>query len=187
MNMAKIQVITGSTRPGRINLNVAKWVADVAALRDDIDVELVDIADYKLPLLDEPLPASTGQYQHEHTKKFSAKIAEADGFIFVTPEHNHSISASLKNALDYLYAEWNNKAGAIVNYGYTASGARAAEQLRLVLVQLKVPTVAQQTSIFIPESFEGADFNPTDRNEHDLNATLDELLPWVEALNTVRK
>jgi NAD(P)H-dependent FMN reductase len=184
--MSKIQIITGSTRPGRVSIHVANWVKDIASLRDDIEVELVDIADYNLPLLDEPIPASAGQYQHEHTKKFASKIAEADGFIFVTAEHNHTIPASLKNALDYLYAEWNNKAGAIVNYGYSASGARAAEQLRLILAELQIATVRNQTSLFLPESFGDGQMTPTDKNENDLNAMLDQLVLWGEAMNGVR-
>lgn len=184
--MSKIQVITGSTRPGRINPQVAKWVAGIAAERPELEVEVVDIADYNLPLLDEPIPASMGSYQHAHTKKFAAKIAEADGFIFVTPEYNHSIPASLKNALDYLYAEWNNKAAAIVNYGYTASGNRAAEHLRQIFGQLQIAAVQNQVAIFVPESFDENQFKPTDRNETDANAMIDQLELWTTAFNTIR-
>src|ERR1051325_8788011 len=115
--MLKIAVIIGSTRPGRVGESVAKWVYELAKKRTDAEFELVDIADYNLPLLDEPVPPSMGQYSHEHTKKWAAKIASFDAYVFVTPEYNHGISGALKNALDYLYREWNNKVAGFVSYG----------------------------------------------------------------------
>jgi NAD(P)H-dependent FMN reductase len=129
--MTRIGIILGSTRPNRNGEQVAKWVYETAALRSDADFELVDLRDYPLPHLDEPLPPSMGQYQNDHTKEWSDKIASFDGFVIVTPEYNHSTSGVLKNAIDYLYAEWNNKAVGFVSYG-AVGGARAAEQLRLI-------------------------------------------------------
>ena len=186
--MTKIQIITGTTRPGALNPQVATWIAGVAAERDDIDVEIVSIADYNLPVLDEPIPASQGKYQNEHTKKFAAKIAEADGYVFVTPEYNHSIPGSLKNAIDYVYGEWNNKAAGIVNYGFAASGSRAAEHLRTILAELQIADVRAQVNISISESFENySDFKPNEKLVADANGMLDQLVLWANALKTVRQ
>jgi NAD(P)H-dependent FMN reductase len=133
----KIAIVTGSTRPGRNNEAVARWVFELARKRTDAEFELVDIQDYDLPLLDEPVPASLGQYSRAHTKAWSAKIAPFDAYVFVTPEYNHGTSAALKNAIDYLYREWNNKAAGFVSYG-GVGGARAVEHLRLILANVMV-------------------------------------------------
>jgi NAD(P)H-dependent FMN reductase len=106
----KIAIILGSTRPGRNGKAVADWVLAKASGRTGADYELIDLADYPLPHMDEAIPPSVGQYAGEHTKAWAATIGVYDGFIFVTPEYNHSTSGVLKNAIDYLYAEWNNKA-----------------------------------------------------------------------------
>jgi len=140
----KIQVILGSTRPGRNGEAVAKWVAETAKKHSGIDVELVDVADYNLPLLDEPLTPSQGQYSNAHTKKWAEKIAQADGYIFVTAEYNHSVPGALKNAIDYLYAEWNNKAAGFVSYGAASSGSRAVEHLRGIMGELQIADVRAQ-------------------------------------------
>src|SRR5580658_6147842 len=143
--MIRIAIVTGSTRPGRNNLAVARWVYDVAMAqkRPDAEFEFVDIIDYNLPLLDEPMPPSKGQYAHPHTKAWSEKIKSFDAYVFVTPEYNHGPSAALKNAVDYLHGEWADKAAGFVSYG-SAGGARAVEQLRLVLASLEVATVRAQ-------------------------------------------
>jgi len=122
----KIAVIIGSTRPGRVGVSVAKWVYEQAKQRADAEFELVDIKDFNLPLLDEPVPPSLGQYSKEHTKNWAAKINSFDGYVFVTPEYNHSIPGALKNAIDFVYREWNNKAA---GFG-SAGGVRAVEHLR---------------------------------------------------------
>src|SRR3989440_8009578 len=124
--VSRIAIILGSTRPNGNGEQVARWVLEVASRRRDADFELLDLRDYPLPHLDEPLPPSFGQYQNEHTKQWAATIASFDGFVVVTPEYNHGTSGVLKNAIDYLYAEWNNKAVGFVSYGGTG-GARAAE------------------------------------------------------------
>ena len=135
--MVRIGIILGSTRPGRRGEQVAKWALDVASQRDDAEFELVDLADFPLPHLDEALPPAYGQYEHPHTKAWSKKIASFDGYIFVTPEYNHSTSGVLKIAIDYLYNEWVNKAAAFIGYG--PSGAlRAVEHLRLIVGELQM-------------------------------------------------
>src|SRR5688572_27661136 len=122
--MINIAIIVGSTRPGRHAEAVARWVYDLARQRTDATCELVDIADFNLPLLDEPVPPSMNQYSKPHTKAWAAKIAPFDAFVFVTPEYNHGPSGALKNAIDFLYREWNNKAAGVVSYG-SAGGTRA--------------------------------------------------------------
>src|ERR1700731_75183 len=141
--MLKIAVIIGSTRPGRNGEAVAKWVYEIAQKRADAGFELVDIKDFNLPLLDEPVPPMMGQYSKPHTKAWAAKIGSFDGYVFVTPEYNHSISAAIKNAIDFLFAEWNNKAAGFVSYG-GASGARAAEPLGPVVAGVRMGTVGNQ-------------------------------------------
>ncbi len=135
-SMLRVAIILGSTRPGRNGEAVAQWVYETAikrASRDkDVQFEYIDIKDFNLPLLDEPIPPSQGQYSLEHTKAWSAKIDSFDAFIFVTPEYNHGIPGALKNAIDFLYREWNNKAAAgFVSYGGVGS-VRSVEHLRLV-------------------------------------------------------
>lgn len=185
--MIKIGVIVGSTRPGRKALDVAKWVIEIAKLRGDAGFELVDIADYNLPLLDEPVPPSMGQYSKEHTKRWAAKIAEFDGFVFVTPEYNHGTSAALKNAIDFLYAEWNNKAAGFVSYG-SANGVRAVEVLRLVMGELQVADVRAQVMLSLFSDFENyTTFKPADRHNQSVETMLDQLVTWSRALQAIRK
>src|SRR3989454_10787170 len=138
--MLKIGIIVGSTRPGRKAAAVAKWVHDILRNRKDAEFEIVDIEDYKLPLLDEPVPPRAHQYGKPHTKTWSEKIASLDAYIFVTPEYNHATSAALKNAIDFLFREWNNKAAGFVGYG-GAGGVRAVENLRLVMGEIKIADV----------------------------------------------
>ena len=115
--MLKIAIIIGSTRPGRKGETVGKWAYDIARKRNDAEFELVDIADFNLPLLDEPMPPTFGQYSDNHTRAWSAKIASFNGFVFVTPEYNHGTCAALKNAIDFLYQKWTNKAAGFIRYG----------------------------------------------------------------------
>jgi len=185
--MLNIAIITGSTRPGRNNAAVSRWVFDLAKkLRQDIMVELVDIAEYELPLLDEPVPPSLGQYRHEHTKAWASKIASFDGYVFVTPEYNHGTSGALKNAIDYLFREWNNKAAGFVSYG-SAGGARAVEQLRLVMAELMVATVRAQVMLSLFTDFENfSTFKPDPRHETEVKTMLDQVVAWATALKGVR-
>jgi NAD(P)H-dependent FMN reductase len=142
--MLRVAIIVGSTRPGRKGETVARWVYEIASSRGDAEFGLVDIKEYDLPLLDEPNSAIFGQYSNDHTKAWSAKIASFDAFVFVTPEYNHATSGALKNAIDYLYKEWNNKAAGFVGYG-GAGGTRAVENLRLIMGELMVATCARKS------------------------------------------
>lgn len=181
-----IAIVTGSTRPARNNIAVARWVFELAAKRRDASFELVDIADYELPLLDEPVPAALGRYSHPHTKRWAAKIASCDGYVFVTPEYNHGTSAALKNAIDYLYAEWNDKAAGFVSYG-AVGGARAVEHLRLVMGNLMVADVTRQVMLSLFTDFENMSvFRPDPRHEAELHAMLDQLIAWAGALKPLR-
>jgi len=184
--MLKIAVILGSTRPGRNGKAVAEWVYDVAKQRDDAEYELVDIAEYALPHLDEIVPPSLGQYSQPHTLAWANKIASFDGFVFVTPEYNHSTSGALKNAIDFLYAEWNNKAAGFVSYG-SAGGTRAVEHLRLVMAELQVADVRAQVALSLFTDFENfSNFTPAPHQEQALGVVLDQVLAWSAALAEVR-
>ena len=185
--MLKIAIITGSTRPGRNNEAVARWVYELAKGRTDAEFELVDIAEYQLPLLDEPLPPSRGQYHQEHTKKWAATIARFDGFVFVTPEYNHSTSGALKNAIDYLFGEWNNKSAGFVSYG-SVGGARAVEHLRLIMAEVMVATVRAQVMLSLFTDFENfSSFKPDPRHEAEVGTMLDQVIAWGGALHTLRQ
>jgi NAD(P)H-dependent FMN reductase len=184
--MTRIGIILASTRPNRRGDQVAAWVHDVAGRRADAEFELVDLRDHPLPHLDEPQPPARGQYAHEHTRAWSATIAPFDGFVFVTCEYNHSMPGVLKNALDHLYAEWTNKAAGLVSYGGTG-GTRAAEQLRLVCGALQMADVTQQVVLPVLTEFEDlAVFRPGAASAAALDALLDQVIAWSEALAPVR-
>ena len=185
--MTRIGIILGSTRPNRNGEQVAKWAYDIASQRTDAEFELVDLRDYPLPHLDEPLPPSLGQYQNEHTRQWADKIASFDGFVIVTPEYNHSTSGVLKNAIDYLYAEWNNKAVGFVSYG-SVGGARAAEHLRLVAGELQMADVRQQVTLSLITEFENFSvLKPSDYSQASLNTLLDQVIAWSAALEPLRQ
>jgi len=185
--MLKIAIIIGSTRPGRNSEAVAKWVYEIAKKRHDAEFELVDIKDFELPLLDEPMPPSMGQYSKPHTKRWAAKINSFDGFVFVTPEYNHGISGALKNAIDFLFAEWNNKAAGFVSYG-SVGGARAVEQLRLVLAEVQIATVRNQVLLSLFTDFENFTvFKPDPRHEKSANGVFDQVVAWSSALRPLRE
>ncbi|MGA1835446.1 NAD(P)H-dependent oxidoreductase [Herbiconiux sp. 11R-BC] len=180
--MTKIGIILGSTRPGRKGEQVAKWVLDIARKRSDAEFELIDLADFPLPHFDEAGSPKLGSYQNAHTKAWSAEIARFDGYVFVTPEYNHSTSGVLKNALDYLYTEWNNKAAAFVSYG-GVGGARAVEHLRLVASELQLATVRAQVAISLMTEFENfSTFAPHDYLLPLVDEMLDQLVAWTKAL-----
>ncbi|MBN6040930.1 NADPH-dependent FMN reductase [Amycolatopsis sp. 195334CR] len=184
--MTKIGIILGSTRPGRNGEQVAHWVLEHAKARTDVTFDLIDLADHPLPHYDEPVSAMLGQYQHEHTKAWAERIAAFDGFVIVTPEYNHSTSGVLKNALDYLFAEWNNKAVGFVSYG-AVGGARAVEHLRLVVGELKMADVRTSVSLSLFHDFEGfTRFEPTEVQAKTLGTLLDEVVEWSTALAPLR-
>lgn len=185
--MSRIGIIIGSTRPGRKAEQVARWVMDVAARRGTDTYELIDLAEHPLPMLDEPIPPSAGRYQNEHTKAWAAVIAPFDGFVIVTAEYNHSIPAVLKNALDFLYAEWTNKSVGVVSYGGASSGTRAAEQLRAIAGALSMADVGAQVAISTRRDFdENKTFAPNPHLESGLTAMLGEVETWASALAPIR-
>jgi NAD(P)H-dependent FMN reductase len=184
--MQRVAIITGSTRPGRKSEAVARWVCDVAVKRSDASYEIVDIASFDLPHLDEPMPPAMNQYSKPHTKKWAAKIDTFDAFVFVTPEYNHSTSGVLKNAIDFLFREWNDKAAGFVGYG-AVGGARAVEHLRLIMGEIKIADVRSQVALSLYDDFESfTTLKPRARQEAAVHAMLDELLAWGQALKTMR-
>ncbi|MEV8631597.1 NAD(P)H-dependent oxidoreductase [Streptosporangium sp. NPDC051023] len=185
--MTKIAIIIGSTRPGRNGEAVARWVHDIATKRQDAEFELVDLKDFGLPHLDEAMPAAMGQYSHPHTKAWAETIDSFDGYVFVTPEYNHSTSGALKNAIDFLHAEWNNKAAGFVSYG-SAGGTRAVEHLRLVMGELQVADVRAQVALSLFTDFEHFSvLNPAAHQKDAVTAMLDQVVAWSEALQPLRQ
>jgi NAD(P)H-dependent FMN reductase len=184
--MLRIAIILGSTRPGRKTEPVARWVLDHARQRGDAEYELVDIAEFDLPLLDEPIPPSQHKYSKDHTKRWSEKIASFDGYVFVTPEYNHSTSGALKNAIDFLYSEWNNKAAGFVSFG-SSGGTRAVEHLRLIMGELQVADVRSQVALSLFTDFENfSAFKPQALHEKSLKSMLDQLIAWSGAMKSIR-
>jgi NAD(P)H-dependent FMN reductase len=184
--MTKIAIILGSTRPGRNGEAVARWVLEQARTRTDAEFELVDLRDHPLPHLDEEVPASMGMYSQPHTKEWATTIAAYDGFVFVTPEYNHGTTGVLKNALDYLYSEWNNKAAGFVSYG-SAGGVRAVEHLRLIVGELQMAAVRQQVQFSLFSDFENfSTFVPGPQHAENAAVMLDQLVAWAGAMATVR-
>ena len=189
MTALKIAVVIGSTRPGRNGETVAGWVMEQAASRTAAEYELLDLADYPLPHLDEPVSAKAGPdlYSKDHTKAWANTIAGYDGFVFVTPEYNHSTSGVLKNAIDFLYHEWTNKAAAFVSYG-AVGGARAIEHLRGVMSELQVAHVQQQLSFSMFTDFENfTEFRPAELHASAAQVLFDQLETWAGAMRSVRE
>ncbi|CAN5834307.1 NAD(P)H-dependent oxidoreductase [soil metagenome] len=185
--MIKVAIIVGSTRPGRKAEAVARWVHEQAGARKDAEFELVDIESFNLPLLDEPVPPSMGQYSKPHTKAWAEKIASFDAFVFVTPEYNHGTSGALKNAIDFLYAEWNNKAAGFVSYG-SAGGTRAVEHLRGVMAELQIADVRAQVMLSLSTDFENfSTFKPGPNHAKSVTTMLDQVIAWGGAMKTLRQ
>ena len=184
--MTKIGIILGSTRPGRNGEAVAKWVLENASQRADAEFELIDLLDFKLPHLDEAIPPSMAQYTQPHTQQWAAKIAEFDGFVMVTPEYNHATSGALKNAIDFLFAEWNNKAVGFVGYG-SVGGARAIESLRLIVGELMMADVRAAVTLSLATDFVNySQFTPGAHQVGALTTMLDQLVAWSTALAPLR-
>jgi len=180
-------MIIGSTRPGRKAEDVVPWAFEIAKRRADAEFELVDLKDFNLPLLDEPVPPTFGKYSQSHTKAWAAKIASFDAYVFVTPEYNHGTSGALKNAIDFLYREWNNKAAGFIGYG-ALGGVRAVENLRLVMAEMQVATVRAQVALSLFTDWENfTAFKPSARHETTLNTMLDQLIAWGGALKSMRE
>ncbi|MEU3341359.1 NAD(P)H-dependent oxidoreductase [Streptomyces sp. NPDC006668] len=182
----RIGIILGSTRPGRRGDQIASWLLDTARTHGGADYELIDLAHHDLGNLDEPGNPNHQQYQHAHTRTWAELIDGFDGYIFLVPEYNHSFPGALKNALDYVYREWNDKAAGIVSYGGWAAGVRAAEALRLVLAELQIATVRTQPAIPLLPAFASGTFTPGEGLAASVTTMLDQLTNWSTALRTVR-
>jgi len=184
----RVAIVIGSTRPGRKGDAVARWVYERACQHGGAEFEIVDLALQDLPMLDEPVPAIHGQYERAHTKAWARVIASFDAYVFVTPEYNRSIPAALKNAIDFLYPEWNDKAAGFVSYGADAGGARAVEHLRLVMGELRVADVRTHVALSLFDDFEEYTTpEPRPHQEDKLADLVNELLAWARALRTVRE
>ncbi|MEN0645277.1 NADPH-dependent FMN reductase [Alkalicoccobacillus gibsonii] len=177
----KIGIILGSTRQGRVSPQVGEWVKTLADKRGDAEYEIVDIAEFELPFL------GTTDGTEPGIGAWNEKLASLDGFVFIVQEYNHSISGSLKNALDFARDAWHNKAAGIVSYGSTG-GARAAEHLRGILGELKVADVRTHPTLSLFLDFEnGQDFKPQELHQTNITVMLDEVNEWSTALKTIRK
>lgn len=185
--MTKIGIITGSTRPGRKSIAVAEWVKELADQRGDAAYELVDLKEFNLPMYAEPKPAGASQdYQTPEAIPWAKKIKELDGYVFICPEYNHGVTSALKNAIDYLYPEWNNKAAGILSYG-TSGGVRAAESLRLILAELQIATVRTHPVLSVFTDFDKEKgFNPASMHEKTVGIMLDQVNAWTNALQPLR-
>ncbi|MCS5719608.1 NAD(P)H-dependent oxidoreductase [Herbiconiux sp. CPCC 205763] len=184
--MTSIAIIIGSTRPGRKGEEIARWVQEAASGRPGVTYDIIDLAEFPLPLLDEAMPPAMGQYANPHTKEWAAEIAKHDGYIFVTPEYNHSTSGALKNAIDYLYAEWNNKAAGFVSYG-SVGGTRAVEHLRLIAAELQMATVRSQVALSLFTDYKDfVTFAPGPQHNDALSNLFLQIEGWSEALKPYR-
>ena len=185
--MPKLHILISSTRPGRKGPLVAEWVNRYATEHGGFDVELVDLKEMGLPLFDEPHHPMTKQYENEHTKRWSAKVAEADAFVFVTPEYDYSTPPSLLNALVYLFHEWQYKPVAFVSYGGISGGLRALQSTKLTVTALKMVPIVEAVNIpFFTSHIEGNVFNATENHERSAKSMLDELARWAGALRPLR-
>ncbi|WP_080146330.1 NADPH-dependent FMN reductase [Marinilactibacillus piezotolerans] len=184
----KIGIVTGSIRENRVNLDVAEWVKKLAIEIGGAEYEIVDIKRYDLPLFAEPTsPAYTQDLvEKEKQRPWSEKMNEKDGYIFIAPEYNHGIPSALKNALDFLYPELNDKAAGIVSYGSTG-GVRSAEHLRGVLSEFQVAHVRTHPALSIFYDFDYPNLNPTDAQTEAVKTMINQLLPWTEAMQGVRQ
>lgn len=184
--MTRIAIVTGSVRPGRQSLDVARWVQSIAARRDDARFEIVDIADFELPVWAEPVPPAAGPAEKPEARAWSQAVAGFDGYVFVVSEYNHSITGALKNALDYLKPELVDKAAGFVSYG-SAGGARAVEHLRGILSEMQVAHVRNSVQLSLFTDFESFSvLSPTEPATASVEPMLDQLLVWTRAMRAVR-
>ncbi len=189
MTPPKIAIIISSTRQTRFGEKPARWIYEIAAKRSDMDVELIDLRDYPMPFFDEVASNAWAPTQNEVGQRWQRKIAEFDGFIFITAEYNRGVTGVLKNALDYAYVEWNKKVAAYVGYG-SVGGARAVESLRLISIELQMhPTrtgVHIQGADFMAVGQQGKNLTELTHLLPNVNSMLDELVWWTNAVKTAR-
>jgi NAD(P)H-dependent FMN reductase len=187
--MTRIMVVVGSVRPGRIGLPIAEWVRDALAAEEGVEIDFVDLAELALPLMDEPNHPRLHDYQHQHTKDWSARVDAADAFVFVTPEYNHSFSPALKNALDYLNNEWFRKPVAFVSYGGVSGGTRGVVALKPAVAGLGLVPAA--LAVEIPFAARQLDdegqFQPNEQQGKNLAAIATELIALTTALAPLQK
>ncbi|HYP77484.1 MAG TPA: NAD(P)H-dependent oxidoreductase [Polyangiaceae bacterium] len=184
----KLYVITVSTRPGRAGVPLSTWIFERATAHGSFDVELVDLKEENLPMFDEPRHPRLRQYEHEHTRRWSAKIDAADAFVFVTPEYDHGTPPSLINALIYLVQEWAHKPVGFVSYGGPAGGTRAVQMVKPMMVALKL--VVLHESVMVPLFTHSIDdlgiFQPSQLQQTSAQAMLEALSQWVSVLAPMR-
>jgi NAD(P)H-dependent FMN reductase len=190
MSKLKIAIIISTTRAARFGHKPAQWVKEFAAQRDDIETEILDLRDFPMPFFDEVATNAWAPTQNPVGQRWQKKVAEFDGYIFVTGEYNHGIPAVLKNALDYAYPEWNRKAAGFVGYG-AVGGARAIEHLRLVAAELQMATIRAgvyiQGADFMAVWREGKDLKELSYLEAGVKEMLDQLVWWTKALKVARE
>ena len=184
----KLQIIIASTRPGRVGPSVAKWFDDFAKKHAGFEVELVDLADFALPIYDEPAHPRLQQYEHAHTKRWSAKVQAADAYVFVSPEYNFGPPPALLNAMNYLYNEWNYKPCGFVSYGGLSGGMRAVQMEKQLATTLKMMPMVEAVALPMVWNQLGEDGKFTSNEAIDSSATglLDELQRWAVALKAMR-
>lgn len=186
--MPQLLIIIGSTRPGRAGLPIAQWFTERARAHGIFEVGVADLAEIRLPLMDEPAHPRLQQYTHDHTKAWSTVVAASDAFVFVTPEYNYGYTAPLKNAIDYLHTEWKHKPVGFVSYGGVAAGTRAVQQLKQVVTTLSMLPLNEAVSIPFHTQFidgEGR-VNANEVMEQAADTMLDELVRTELALRTLR-
>jgi NAD(P)H-dependent FMN reductase len=184
-----LQIIIASTRPGRVGPSVAAWIYERAVAHGGFDVELVDLAEVNLPMFDEPKHPRFGEYVHQHTKDWSATIARGDAYVIVMPEYNYGFNAAIKNAIDYLNAEWQHKPVGFASYGGVAAGTRAVQMLKQVVTTLKMVPVFEAVSIPFVQQFldDEKRLQPNDVMNGAATAMLDQLVQLSQALRTLRE
>ncbi|MET7809143.1 NADPH-dependent FMN reductase [Micromonospora chersina] len=187
--MTTLQIIIASTRPGRLGLPVAEWIHAAAVKHGGFDqVELVDLAEWNLPFMDEPNHPRLRRYEHQHTRDWSATIDRADAFLIVMPEYNYGYTAPLKNAIDYLAHEWAYKPVGLVSYGGVSAGTRAAQMIKQVLTTLKMTPIPEAVHIPFVAQFidDNRTLRPNETMDASAEAMLDELVHWTAALAPLR-
>lgn len=187
--MYQLKIITSTTREGRKGILVANWITELAKQHPDFDVELLDLKEINLPLMDEPNHPSLGQYTHQHTKDWSEKISQADAFIIVLAEYNYGYPAPIKNALDYLFKEWQNKAVGFVSYGGISGGLRSTQMLKQVVTTLSMVPLTEQVTLpfFAKQIDDNGRFQANDSNERAAQNMLNKLAEWSLHLKNMRE
>ncbi len=187
--LPKLHIVICSTRPGRVGPSVARWFHEFAGSHGKFDTQLIDLADFNLPVYDEPIHPAQQKYQHAHTKAWSESVAAADAYIFVTPEYNYSPPPSLVNALDYVYREWNYKPCGFVSYGGVSGGLRSVQAVKLQITTLKMMPMMEGVMVPMVANLidEGGSFRSNELIDKSAVTLLDELRYWADGLKAMRE